>query len=41
VSYVIAAYSVTLLTLAGYGLKLAAESRALRREISRARSNAG
>ena len=40
-SYVIAAYGVTLLTLLGYGWKLAAEARVLREEISRARSNAG
>jgi len=41
VSYVIAAFGVTLLTLFGYGLKLAAEARALREEISRARPNGG
>ena len=40
-SHVIAAYSVTLLTLLGYGWKLASEARALRREIARARSNGG
>jgi heme exporter protein CcmD len=41
VSYVVAAYGVTLLTLLGYAWKLAAEARALREEISRARPNAG
>jgi heme exporter protein D len=40
-SYVVAAYGVTLLTLLGYGLKLAAEARTLREEISRARPNGG
>jgi hypothetical protein len=41
VSYVIAAYGVTLATLAVYALRLAAEARALRDEISRARPNGG
>ncbi len=40
-SYVIAAYAVTLATLFAYGLRLSAEARALREEISRARSNGG
>lgn len=40
-SYVIAAYVVTLGTLFAYGLRLASEARALREEISRARPNAG
>ncbi|HEY8120496.1 MAG TPA: CcmD family protein [Myxococcota bacterium] len=40
-SYVLAAFGVTLATLFGYALRLAAEARALRREISRARPNAG
>jgi hypothetical protein len=40
-SYMIAAYGVTLLTLLAYGLKLASEARALREEISRARPNGG
>ena len=37
----IAAFGVTILTLLGYALKLAAETRALRAEISRARPNGG
>jgi heme exporter protein CcmD len=41
VSYVVAAYAVTLLTLLGYGWKLAADARALRQEISRTRPNGG
>jgi hypothetical protein len=40
-SYVVAAYGVTLLTLLAYGLRLAAAARALREEISRARPNGG
>ena len=40
-SYVIAAYGVTLGTLLLYALRVAAEARALREEISRARPNAG
>lgn len=40
-SYVIAAYGVTLATLALYALRLAAEARTLREEISRARANGG
>ena len=34
-SYVIAAYAVTLLTLLGYGVKLAAEARRLREQLTR------
>jgi heme exporter protein CcmD len=41
VSYVIAAYGVTILTLLGYALRIASEARALREEISRARPNGG
>jgi CcmD family protein len=41
VSYVVAAYGVTILTLLAYGLRLASEARALRQEISRARPNGG
>jgi hypothetical protein len=40
-SYVVAAFGVTILTLAAYGLRLASEARALREEISRSRPNAG
>lgn len=40
-TYVIAAYAVTIGTLLAYALRVAAESRALRGEISRARSNGG
>ena len=40
-SYVLAAYGVTLGTLLVYALRLAAEARALRREISRSRPNGG
>jgi hypothetical protein len=40
-SYVLAAYGVTLGTLFVYALRLASEARALRAEISRARSNGG
>jgi hypothetical protein len=39
--FVLAAYGVTLLTLFGYGWWIAAGSRALREEISRARPNGG
>jgi hypothetical protein len=41
VTYALAAYGVTLATLLAYGLRLAAESRALREEIARARANGG
>ncbi len=40
-SYVLAAYVVTLATLFGYALRLASEARALREEISRPRPNGG
>ena len=40
-SYVIAAFGVTLGTLLVYALRLAAEAHALREEISRSRPNAG
>jgi hypothetical protein len=40
-SYVIAAYAVTLGTLLGYAIRLRAEARRLREEISRARPNGG
>lgn len=40
-SYVIAAYALTLGALVAYGIQLAAAARALREEISRARSNRG
>ncbi len=40
-NYVIAAYAVTLGVLFVYGLQLALAARALREEISRARSNRG
>lgn len=40
-SYVIAAYAVTLVVLVAYAIQLAAAARALREEISRARSNRG
>lgn len=40
-NYAIAAYAVTLGVLFVYGIQLAAATRALRKEISRARSNAG
>ena len=39
-SYVMAAYGVTLATLLGYAIRLASEARAVREEISRARPNA-
>ena len=40
-SYVIAAYGVTLAVLLGYALRVAAETRSLREEISRGEPNAG
>jgi heme exporter protein CcmD len=41
VSYVIAAYAVTLGTLLAYALQLAASARRLREEIARDESNRG
>jgi hypothetical protein len=41
VSYVLAAFGVTLGALLAYGLRLAAESRRLRDEIARLRANGG
>lgn len=40
-SYLLAAYAVTLGALLGYALFVAREARALREEISRARPNGG
>ena len=40
-SYVIAAYALTLATLFGYAARLAAEARALRGEIARERARGG
>ena len=40
-SYVIAAYAITLGVLFAYGIQVAAAARALREEISHARSNRG